>query len=64
MPDERYPQLAVRCETGRMCLPAKGSYGGVTHESSELRRAFAEGPIAKRLLDHPKLSICWMNAAK
>jgi hypothetical protein len=27
----------------------------MAHQSPELRGAFAEGPIAKRLLDHPKL---------
>src|ERR1700689_1854954 len=55
MADEGHTQLAVRGKTRDMGLTAWGIPGGMAHQSPELRGAFAEGPIAKRLLDHPKL---------
>src|SRR5258706_6127581 len=57
MPDERNPQLAVGSETRFMGLAAKWSYRGMPHQSTELRRPFAKGRIAKRCLDHPMMPI-------
>jgi len=46
-------EFSVGGEAGRVSLTVARSDGGVAHQTPELGGAFAEGRIAKRLLNHP-----------
>src|ERR1700688_583088 len=56
VPDESDSQLAVRGQPGLVRISTKRRNRRVTHQSSELRGAFAESPVLKCCLDHPKMA--------
>ena len=51
--DEGDAEFAVRNQPRFVRLAAQWSHSRVAHQASKLRRAFAQGRIAKRCFNHP-----------